>query len=46
MGRADKAVADVNRFLKHAFRREVLTENAARKVHSRKLIDTFPKNPL
>jgi hypothetical protein len=31
-----KAVADVNRFLKQAFPREVLAENSPRKVYSRK----------
>src|SRR5438477_363763 len=33
-----KAVADVNRFLNQAFRREVLTENPVRKVCSRKFL--------
>jgi hypothetical protein len=37
--RADpKAVADVNRFLKQAFRGEVLAENSPRKVYSRKFL--------
>jgi hypothetical protein len=39
MCRADaKAVADVNRFLNQAFRREVLAENAAWKVYSREFL--------
>src|SRR5438477_12905577 len=39
MCRADaKAVADVNRFLNQAFRREVLAENAVRKVYSREFL--------
>src|SRR5438552_18222158 len=39
MCRADaKAVADVNRFLNQAFRREVLAETAVRKVYSRQFL--------